>query len=1654
MKSPSFYSHAGNFISATLGGVDPRTGLFNLSLPLVNLHSAKLAGPALSLSLQYSPLSSDNEGFGRGFALNLTRYNLAARKLTLSSGEEYRVSSSGTTVKQKKLKNFIFENTGNSTCRVIHKFGLIENLAQYGSLFLPTLITAPDGRSLNFVWSSSHSPSRLVRVTEDDGTVLCAISHADESVATVALDVLPDSVESAYRMVFKFTNAHLVRVTSTADAVPPTWNFLYEDVGPGNDYRVITSLTSPTGLTEKVAYYADRGMAFPDIAGLAALPCVHMHKISPGGGQPLIVTQWEWTENNYLGRDSGQNQWQPDTDQMLDILLNDYQYGSTAKVLDMDGSTILSALTRRYNSYHLQVMESTLRSGKTFLFCTQYHARPGATFAEQPAQYALPVLQTKSWDDGSDAPPRTRVTRWQFDEAGNPLRQDGPDGTVTEYVYYPAEGEGEACPADPNAFTRYLKSKTLIPRQVKGDEPVTLWVNTWKKQGVLNGKGFAVVPDTVTQTIGSVRIFITREYYGDVTDRLTFGREKARTTTLMPDVQASDSCTRRQSFGYKASPLGLTQSEAFIAHDGLSTNRSILRHVSLGYVLSETDAQGVTVSWTYDKVGRVLTRSVMPGMRHERKTTWSYAIEDKGPVTLETDAAGNQMKTFYDGAGRESRCQRLDWDGGQKWFEVSSRTWGALGEVAAGFCSDWLTDSSEQYRLGTFVSHDGWGCISEQDFSDGTKSVQTTDPVRLTQTVSVHGSAGGESLNSGTFTTLLDEQSRLPLTITCKNTHGETQGERRHEWDGLGRLRLDTDERNNKTARSYDAFGRVLVQILPDGSKVNRTYAPHLTGNQVAGISVTGQDLQGNPHTWLLGTQKFDGLGRITERSSGGRTTAYFYEGAAPVPASITLPSGKILKYTYIPELGNAVSSMTVDGASQTFSYYPATGRLKTAEGGLTRIHHTLNPSGSMKAETFTHGGSTRDTAYTRTLAGKMVTYTDIAASKTTCERDASGRITAIKDAALTVELQYDALGRLNSQRVKDIVTQATLLTRMTFDDFGRETVRSIVDSNGVTLEVVQTWLQNGLLAGRTTQQDRTVIRQERYEYDVRNRLTGYTVSGTSLPQDAYGHQITAQAYRYDALNNLTTVTTPLIYGSIDVATYHYGNSADPTQLTAVLHTQVGYPPVIRLEYDAEGRMTRDEAGRSLSYDAIGRLTGIGGESRYEYDALNRLVGQNVSDTDSRQLYYRGAERVNEVLVQQEQVTRLVKNGHTCLGMSDGSNLTLMASDRHDSLIWSCDGSQKEGKPHFWLPYGKGDHVGLLPGFNGERSDPISGSYPLGNGYRAYNPVLMRFNCPDSLSPFGAGGINPYAYCAGDPINHTDPSGHMSWQGVLGIVTGTLGLSFSVFTAGASIAAASGCIAAFGAASTTSLVVGGLGMIADATAIAGGATENSNPRASTVLGWVSMATGMAGVVTGLAQMVKALTGAKTSVHLSRLEEMGIGSPKVIGTHDFGGYHPHPDVLSTPVHSTYTAIDWDSGLPRLNIVAHGTPGFLLVDRDVWVNADALYHLLFEHGVINYNYYEIRMLVCHSAEPSFAGISVAERFAQITGRPVEGFHGVMTMHETLNMTGVPIAAAYMVNDAYRHGGALAATELMHRYRAYITIGPHPSPSTPNISQTFYP
>ncbi|WP_409293363.1 RHS repeat-associated core domain-containing protein [Pseudomonas sp. KCJK9058] len=84
-----------------------------------------------------------------------------------------------------------------------------------------------------------------------------------------------------------------------------------------------------------------------------------------------------------------------------------------------------------------------------------------------------------------------------------------------------------------------------------------------------------------------------------------------------------------------------------------------------------------------------------------------------------------------------------------------------------------------------------------------------------------------------------------------------------------------------------------------------------------------------------------------------------------------------------------------------------------------------------------------------------------------------------------------------------------------------------------------------------------------------------------------------------------------------------------------------------------------------------------------------------------------------------------------------------------------------------YSPYG---YHTLVPGistqlaFNSEHILTRINCYLLGNGKRAYSPVLMRFLNPDPLSPFHRGGLNAYAYCACDPVNRTDPSGYSWWR--------------------------------------------------------------------------------------------------------------------------------------------------------------------------------------------------------------------------------------------------------------------------------------------------
>ena len=166
---------------------------------------------------------------------------------------------------------------------------------------------------------------------------------------------------------------------------------------------------------------------------------------------------------------------------------------------------------------------------------------------------------------------------------------------------------------------------------------------------------------------------------------------------------------------------------------------------------------------------------------------------------------------------------------------------------------------------------------------------------------------------------------------------------------------------------------------------------------------------------------------------------------------------------------------------------------------------------------------------------------------------------------------------------------------------------------------------------------------------------------------------------------------------------------------------------------------------------------------RYHYDPLDRLVDCTPFEQAAIQRYYCKKRLAPEL---QGAVQRtIVQYDDQLLAQQqrEGGKMAaaLLATDQQRSVLSVLDATQPH--PLAYTAYGHRpmkNGLRSLLGFNGERPDPMTGHYHLGSGYRQYNPVLMRFNSPDSWSPFGEGGLNAYGYCGGDSINRSDPSGH------------------------------------------------------------------------------------------------------------------------------------------------------------------------------------------------------------------------------------------------------------------------------------------------------
>lgn len=1212
-SSTAVHSNAFNFMSYLQGGVDPRTGQYSVSINLPELKANNLTGPVVPLVLIFNPLNLRDSGFGQGWSLQLTEFNLVTRVLSLSSGETFRVTGKDPdgqlTMEEKKLDNFHIYEEGDEY-RIVYKSGGTEILKVYGSTALPVYMYSAEGRRVVLDYVPYLADYRLNTVKdESDITLLLFTSDG----ITVSMQAYPYSSEAGGALAV-YTLFHNQSQSTTALTLPTEdgarWLFTYADkLG----FNCICRVETPTGGLE-VIEYGDGGHKHPDPTA-SNLPRATLHSADPGCGQPIVTTEYRYdlpnqaTQNNFLGFGASGLNWDPTGIDNLYQVIN-YDYSTVERLLN--GEDEVRRVQRTFNSFHLLVKEETYQNESVMRVTTTYHALADTIFVSQPLNFQLPASVETRWEKKGSS--RSEIVKTTYDKYGNLIEEIGADGVTKRSTYYLAEG-GDGCPKDPEGFVRSVKDTTVIP--ASGASDVAQQLTTayrYTSFGALNAARadwLAVESESLFEVNNKVEKLlhkVTYNYNNDVTQPLVFGRIKQQ--ALERPSLDEDTYKFLTDYDYNLSPARYSRAaetvlqtiETITNFDG--TTKKITSEMSTvhGQPLLVEDDNDVKIAYVYDALQRVIQETVAPDLTnyiahryytYELSMRWGVAAKQ-----IATNVKGVKTTTLLDGFNRVVGETRQNADAVNRaraddFRETYRAQYDVFGNLIAETEIDWL-DESEPLELTTSFLFDDWGQQQTEVRPDGVKVHEETNPIGSSQwngpIITTWTEVPGSTIKYLLSVSKLNAFEK-PVMIERYDGSGDVFSSR-HEYfyDGLGRMVREVDGRKCETRYEYDAFGRTIKTTLPDKAKVVREYAAHSAEDLPTLISVEGQ---------VLGTQGFDGLGRMTSSTTGGREKVFDFRAGELQPWKVTTARHHEIEYTYAPQLGEEPTLRKVSGSANSakYEYDPQNARLKSCTDQDQTLEREYFSTGEIRTEKVSQvQGEPLTMTYDYSLRGRIRSYKDVLGQTQTYDYDSLGRLDKTTLGNIRSTFEYNSLGLMASITTEDgplgDLGNPQVIIKLDYDKQGREVAR-IFYLNGVEQTLVQDYDEVDNLSSRTLKEGDVIIRQETYVYDVRSRLVSYECTGTQPPEDPHGRSINSQYFTFDALDNITLVDTIYTDGTYLMAEYAFDNT-DPVQLSSLTYTfDGGLPQTTSFTYDEEGNMTSDELGRVLEYDPLNRLSSV-----------------------------------------------------------------------------------------------------------------------------------------------------------------------------------------------------------------------------------------------------------------------------------------------------------------------------------------------------------------------------------------------------------------------------------------------------------------------------
>ncbi|MBC3498042.1 hypothetical protein V7V80_17075 [Pseudomonas kermanshahensis] len=1267
----SVHSNAFSFMSFTRGGVDPRTGLYTLSIDLPSLKSYALNGPDFNVALTFNPLNTADSGFGRGWNLGLTQYTPHNQVLALSSGESYRLEDSNRedkrlTVPQQKIASFHVYKEGNAALgattrfRVEHRSGLKEILElQGGRVALPVgLVTLGHKLKLKYVpFDSDHRMLASVSEVDYDGTEYELLT-INRSSGRVEIREHSLGVGSIARFILTLEGSD----NRVGKIILPTANAACWELGyqydPSLNYLSVSWVRTPTGAREDLEY-TDGGHPFPSASGRPALPRVNRHTKTLGKADPeleiehaLIDVRYAydnsepdgWGRNNFLGDDA--TPWGEDDG--LDNLYKRqgrFVYGmlETQWVDDIP----VKVTERRFNRFHLLTLESTRQGNAVQDTLYTYPVNEERPFEQQPANFQLATEEQKRWRLVDNSwPPRSQSVASTYDNYGNLIWRKRVNEVEEAYVWYPVEGEENACPPDPEGFVRHLKQATLAPAPTGfGKAPTLTRHYTYiRLPAVFDSEYDEDDPDNAWRGYGRHQVdsetlkqderLLEQTCYtifNDPDDAFLHGRIQ-RNVLSYPGADGALSTTKSYAYslvdGRDADEPVVQTEETITGYDGAVKIITLQHSIIHGEPVLNRDDSDVEIAYTYDALRRVTFETVGPGTQYEASRKYEYHLcahaNDRAEQSM-FDVKGVKTRSVVNGLNQVVYEARNDDD--SRVFAGAPRSiyrarYNGLGQLQTQTEIDWLGDAL--LELTSTFEYDDWGEQSCETGPDGVANFAVTDPLGTTEhrgPITKRWRVGTDGRSSGvseTWLNLFEEPTRLERYTV--EGEGDEQIKHRESlkvlrYDGLGRLHEERDGEGDATRINeygYDAFDRILEHTLPGGAIVYRTYAGHSRDDLPVSIKVG---------TVLLGTQAFDGLGRRTRATTGYREQTFRYKDGELQPRWVTMPSGEEVTYEYSPVLNEEPTKRVLGGIAANYEYDRQNARLlkcDVPDQSVTREYFT---HGEVKSEVRVVEGDKYTMRYDYSYRSRMLSYTDVLGQTQQYDYDEAGRLqqtrlqgalptkhrraSVVGPLLLQADFTYDEFGRTQTFTTTDILTGNQLTTSLEYDAFDREVTRTFNFGDGNVQRLTQ-WYDafDGIVERHLEDVTAGVLlRQEGYVYDTRGRLVRYSCTAADnsspenpddhyWPQDPYGNKIKAQVFTFSDIDNITLVLSTFVVGS-NRARYYFGDPAkreDPAQLLRITNTHASYDKDIALRYDLNGNLTTDEVGRTLRYDALNRL--------------------------------------------------------------------------------------------------------------------------------------------------------------------------------------------------------------------------------------------------------------------------------------------------------------------------------------------------------------------------------------------------------------------------------------------------------------------------------